>query len=408
MAIAKIKSLLDSGLKNVTAPLGAVTDRIQNLEPEVGIRMVHCPTDKTLRVMVLGARHLPQNFGFTKVNSYVVKIKLLPDKQQYETTSKNESWPQWNEEFTFKLRKETKSRLTKPQSTEEGLDASRFVIATLYAILENKPLISSERKGTEKENATKQSPKKGETTSGGAASGSNESKTNKFFGQLFDKKKGSSEATGVDKKNVDKRRVIGATTISLDPKNFVTKQPKSNYSNDVSTGEIWKPLRAITSGISGADERRESQKGQVELVLTRELTEKKDGTSSRLVLSLSRLRCSLQMMHEQETLKGQLYIKMSVIEDGRVTQFWKSNRFPPSVSLKFATDEARVVAENPIDGVFKDASFVVKFTLKNKMGKKTPIGQLEIGPDVGGSCGDQWKEALEKPGRPITKWQKFE
>lgn len=114
---------------------------------------------------------------------------------------------------------------------------------------------------------------------------------------------------------------------------------------------------------------RESQKGQVELILTRELTETKDGTESRLVLSLSRLRCSLQMMHEQETLKGQLYIKMSVIEDGNVTQFWKSNRFPPSVSLKFAPEEAKVVADNPIDGVFKDASFLVKFTLKNKMGE---------------------------------------
>lgn len=184
-----------------------------------------------------------------------LQIKLLPDKQQFETTSKNESWPQWNEEFTFQLRKETKSRFSKLQTSEDDLNASRFVIATLYAILENKPLISSEKKENEKENTTKQSPKKGETTSGGTASSSTESKTNKIFGHFFDKKKSSSEAQVVDKKNIDKRRVIGATTISLDPKNFVTKPPKSNFSNDVATTDMWKPLRAITSGISGADER---------------------------------------------------------------------------------------------------------------------------------------------------------
>lgn len=71
MAIAKIKTFLDASLKTVSAPLERVNTTI---EPEVGIRVIHSPNEKCLRVTVLGARHLPSNFGFTRVNSYVVKV----------------------------------------------------------------------------------------------------------------------------------------------------------------------------------------------------------------------------------------------------------------------------------------------------------------------------------------------
>ena len=104
------------------------------------------------------------------------------------------------------------------------------------------------------------------------------------------------------------------------------------------------------------------------MILTLLKSDKKDVSEGKLVLNLSRLRCSLQTMHEQEALKGQLYIKMSVVEGGKVTHFWKSDRFPPSVSLKFSEDAARVVADNPYEGSLNDVSFVVKFVSKNKMG----------------------------------------
>lgn len=41
-------------------------------------------------------------------------------------------------------------------------------------------------------------------------------------------------------------------------------------------------------------------------------------------------------------------------------------------------------------------------------GKKTTVGHFAIGPDVGGPYGEQWKQALAKPGQQITKWQSFE
>lgn len=183
---------------------------------------------------------------------------MFPGKDKFETTSKNESWPVWNEEFTFQLRKESKIRFGKSKVVEEEIGASRFVIATLYAILEDKPLIATEKKEAEKENAKGQASKKDgkqkEASSAGGASGSQEPKSNKLLSQFFGKDK-IAEPLPVEKRSIDKRRVIGATTIPLDSKNFVTKPPKPKHSDDVSTGDLWKPLRAIASGISGAEDR---------------------------------------------------------------------------------------------------------------------------------------------------------
>ncbi|XP_054015342.1 uncharacterized protein LOC128896145 isoform X1 [Hylaeus anthracinus] len=410
MALARIKSFIDTGLKTVSTPL----DRTVNLEPEVGIRIVHSVNEKTLHVTVLGARHLPQNFGFTRVNSYVVKVKLIPGKDKFETSTKNESWPQWNEEFTFPLRKETKLKFGKTKVVEEEINGSRFVVATLYAILEDKPLIATDKKEAEKEKNSspgKESAKKaGKKKDGqGGSTENQEPPKNKLFGQLFGK--GSDklpETTVTERRMYDKRRTVGATTISLDPKNFTSKPPKPKHPSDASTGDMWRPLRPIASGISGAEERRENKKGQVELSLCQEKNDKKEESSERLILSLHRLRCSLQTMHEHEALKGQMYVKMSVVDNGRVTHFWKSDRFQPCVSMKFSPDMARVVADNPYQGALKDVSFVVKFVSKNKMGKKTTVGHFVIGPDVGGPYGEQWKQALAKPGQQITKWQPFE
>jgi len=103
--------------------------------------------------------------------------------------------------------------------------------------------------------------------------------------------------------------------------------------------------------------------------------EKDEDSGGQLILSLNRLRCSLQTMHEHENLKGQMYLKMSVVDSGRVTHFWKSDRFAPTVSMKFS-ETARVVADNPYKGALNDVSFVVKFVSKNKMGKQQKLHLL--------------------------------
>lgn len=114
---------------------------------------------------------------------------------------------------------------------------------------------------------------------------------------------------------------------------------------------------------------KENKKGQVELSLCLSKGEKDEDSGGQLILSLNRLRCSLQTMHEHEGLKGQMYLKMSVVDNGHVTHFWKSDRFAPTVSTKFSPETARVVADNPYKGALNDVSFVVKFVSKNKMGK---------------------------------------
>lgn len=126
-------------------------------------------------------------------------------------------------------------------------------------------------------------------------------------------------------------------------------------------------MKCVTSG--NLFSQKENKKGQVELSLCLSKGEKEEDSGGQLILSLNRLRCSLQTMHEHEGLKGQMYVKMSVVDSGRVTHFWKSDRFAPTVSMKFAPDTARVVADNPYKGALNDVSFVVKFVSKNKMGK---------------------------------------
>lgn len=143
---------------------------------------------------------------------------------------------------------------------EEEINGSRFIVATLYAILEDKPLIATEKKDSDKEKTspTKESSKKGgKKKEGQSTSTDNQDSTkskllSQFFGKNSDK---LSEPTLMERRAYDKRRTVGATTVPLDPKNFVCKPPKSKHASDVSTGDLWKPLRPIASGISGAEER---------------------------------------------------------------------------------------------------------------------------------------------------------
>jgi len=185
-------------------------------------------------------------------------VKLIPGKDKFETTSRNESWPQWNEEFVFPLRKETKQKFGKSKVVEEEINGSRFIVATLYAILEDKPLIATEKKESEKTSPTKEAPKKGGKKKEGQSTSSDnqESTKNKLLSQFFGKNSDKlAESTATERRAYDKRRTVGATTIPLDPKNFVCKPSKSKHTTDVSTGDLWKPLRPIASGISGAEER---------------------------------------------------------------------------------------------------------------------------------------------------------
>jgi len=58
--------------------------------------------------------------------------------------------------------------------------------------------------------------------------------------------------------------------------------------------------------------------------------------------------------------------------------------------------------------IYKTLEIYVFIIIPFISGKKVPVGHFVIGPDVGGTYGEQWKQALAKPGQQITKWQAFE
>lgn len=83
-----------------------------------------------------------------------------------------------------------------------------------------------------------------------------QSKSSKLLNQLFGKSSDKiAESPAIERKAFEKRRTIGATTIPLDPRNFSNKPTKAKHPQDVSTGDMWRTLKPISSGISGAEER---------------------------------------------------------------------------------------------------------------------------------------------------------
>lgn len=189
------------------------------------------------------------------------QVKLLPGKEKFETTPRNESWPNWNEEFVFPLTKETKSKFGRTKITEEEISGSKFIVATVYAVLEDKPLISTDKKDSENDKTKGESSKKGKKDGPATKnpfSTQDSTKGNlltQFFGKPGETEKLSAPQRSAKERIFDKRRTLGAATVKLDPGVFVTKPVKPKNPSDVSTGETWWPLKPISSGISGAEER---------------------------------------------------------------------------------------------------------------------------------------------------------
>jgi hypothetical protein len=59
-----------------------------------------------------------------------LQVKLFPGKDKFETGSKPESWPVYNENFTFEIANISVGKTGKPLS--EVLNASNFLVFTIY------------------------------------------------------------------------------------------------------------------------------------------------------------------------------------------------------------------------------------------------------------------------------------
>jgi len=99
--------------------------------PTVGFRVCYKMGTTKLQVLVLGARHLPLKVGMTLVSGYTIKVKLFPGRDKFETESKPESWPVYNQNFNFEIANISVGKTGKPLS--EVLSSSNFLVFTICA-----------------------------------------------------------------------------------------------------------------------------------------------------------------------------------------------------------------------------------------------------------------------------------
>ena len=127
-----------------------------------------------------------------------------------------------------------------------------------------------------------------------------------------------------------------------------------------------------------------------------------DRTNDVVEVSITRYRCSLQTMQQQEKLGGQLYIKITAFEHEDLIQKMKSDRFDPTISLKLEANTAALRARvNNYN--LEQVKILVRLICKNMLGKKVVLGKIEID-----SNSDLWKEIVRTPSVPITRMINFE
>lgn len=360
-----------------------------SLEPEIGFKLALHPISKNLYVTVIGARHLPSLFGLSRAHGYLVKVKVFPGDSRFETTLQESSWPVWNEDFKFQL-KQKDAKKGQEKTDLQSLLAGHFLSLTIYAILEA-PKQETDKRKNSKTLDSKKSAKVAEQEEPKPKSG--------FLDKTFSSFKSTKAEAIAQKSILEKRRTVGAATWNFDSKLF-----QNDLKNGlIGTPDIWRPINAITSGITAADSRRENKKGQLEVTLL--YTASEDGLNDIVQLTVNRLRCSVQTMQQQEQYKAPLYLKATILEANKAECYWKSDRFVPAISARWDPKSATVELT-----VFKASlnkvSIYISLGCKTKMAKKEILGKATI--DEKSAYGDSWNECLRQPGIPKTFWVNFE
>lgn len=172
---------------------------------------------------------------------------MFPGDSKFETTLQESSWPVWNEDFKFQLKpKETAKKSTEKIDLQSQL-AGHFLSLTIYAVLESPKTDSDKRKHSKTLDA-KKSPKVAEQEEPKAKSG--------FLEKTFSSFKATKAEAATQKSILEKRRTVGAATWNFDSKLF-----QNDLKNGlIGTPDIWRPINAIASGLTGANDARVSPK----------------------------------------------------------------------------------------------------------------------------------------------------
>lgn len=347
--IKKIKSLLSLKTSNLVNSANAAG------KPQIGFKIAYNENTKELKVKVIGARHLPPLYGNVHPEGYLVKVRVFPAREKFETQLVKDSWPTFNEDFTFTLP-------TASHGTFESFFTGKFVVLTVYALLNSQ----QNTMGSKSKRSLK-----------------------KFFSFRENEGEKRERRRSSNRMSLTNRRTVGAVTYNLEYKTF-TLELKNNFCG---TPDIWREIQDISSGLDV--ESRESKKGSIEVSLVYSNSE--DGNNDLFEISLSRLRCSMSTMTEHEQLKGSLYIKMTSTRQDVLISKWKSDPFEPTISLKIEPQTAVLqtfVKSNDLN----DVKIVIKLKCKNLVGKKTLLGEIFIDHKA-----KIWSQVIKLPCTPITR-----
>ncbi|XP_050074496.1 uncharacterized protein LOC126562116 [Anopheles maculipalpis] len=452
-----------------------------------------------LHVQLIGARHLPSNFGLKSVEGFMVKVKLFPGAIKFDSTIQSNSWPEFNETFrfplvtthksSFRVKKSDKQKDVSTQPLPEKIFNGNFVVFTVFALLELPPGYTSTLKSK---------------TMTFIRQGSQRLKDKPVIGKLVkDIEPATEKNANFDQKQNLKRlttsesqRNIGSVTYFLDPKCFINAAETGSrkHPNVFTTEELWLPIKDIT--ITPTAESRitvqSSPRGQVEVTLqlcdytevhidtkassredcsfniegpysppptsplsfssgssdapkvtpfeTRRAysngspvpisnsnknrfsfdvrkivrsVKNKDKNHKGLCLKISvaKMRCGIKVKEEFESVAEKVYLKTTVLEHQILVASWKSDPFRPALSSRWNVDDCTVVVPLCGEAGLENLSIKVALAAKNKMGKKTRLGTVFLGPKSRQSnpaMEDQWRKMIMYKGSPISVWHSFE
>lgn len=378
-SLNKLKNLLNVNKDSQLAGSGS-------LEPEIGFKLALHPVNKCLYVTVIGARHLPSLFGLSRAHGYLVKVKIFPGDSRFETTLQESSWPVWNEDFKFQLKPKDTKKLTE-KTDLQSLLAGHFLSLTIYALLESPKPEGDKRKISRIESARSKVAEQEQA----------KPKTG-FLEKTFSSFKSTKTEAIAQKSILEKRRTVGAATWNFDTKLF-----QNDLKNGlIGTPDIWRPINAITSGLT-LSSHRENQKGQLEVTLL--YTASEDGLNDIVQLTVNRLRCSVNTMQQHEQYKAPLYLKATILEANKAECYWKSDRFAPTISARW-DPKASTVKLSVFKASLSKVSIYITLGCKTKMAKKENLGKAVI--DEKSTAAESWKQCLSEPGIPKTFWVDFE
>ncbi|CAG9804657.1 unnamed protein product [Chironomus riparius] len=432
------------------------------VEPVVGFKVTlhESASDNTcvpeLEVNLIGARHLPSNFGLKTVEGYMIKVKLFPGTSKFDSSIQTSSWPKFNESFRFPMASSLKSSMknkyrdfqdingneTLPQKLFKGT----FVVFTVIALLELPDGTYTGIKGTYKSLKRQGSIMLRDrvnilNTSLNLTSAKNSSET-----------KNASKLT-----TSETQRNIGSVTFFLDPKVF----EENAKSRSFFTNEMWLPIKDITVPSNAKLSVSSSPKGQVEIILelcdsTIDVGSKADvnevskydknlnpfecgdNTSSTtkhrfslsdvkkfpnvkklmkpkreksnnslcLKITTSKMRCSIKVKEEFENDAAQIYLKTTVFEHEILSETWKSELFLPTLSARWNQVESTIIIPLNNEDSLEHVSIKTTVATKTKLGKKIVLGTVYIRPDLADL--EQWATMLSSRNTPIPMWYSFE